>query len=222
MMGVVHAALRRDLERVRLAICVDRAAPRPATPAGALGEHVVWLMDFLHAHHEGEDRGLWPLVRDRNPAAAAAVGLAGVGPCASRPAGHRTEHGRASVRRVQRRRGRRVALVESIDALAVVLFPHLDREVDEAMPVVSAAITRAEWDEIEQTYYVKPKSLGQLGMEAHWVLDGIDDEGYQVVVHTVPWFVRLLILSRFRRQVSTGPPASAGSRPRRARLTEAT
>jgi hypothetical protein len=30
-----------------------------------------------------------------------------------------------------------------IDELAAVLFPHLDREVEEAMPVVSASITHA-------------------------------------------------------------------------------
>ena len=28
-------------------------------------------MDFLHAHHESEDQGLWPLVRVKNPAAGA-------------------------------------------------------------------------------------------------------------------------------------------------------
>jgi hypothetical protein len=35
----------------------------------ALGKHVSWMLDFLHAHHSGEDAGLWPLVRRRNPAA---------------------------------------------------------------------------------------------------------------------------------------------------------
>ena len=193
-MGIVHAALRRDLERVRHAVTAE-PLPRGAQ-ARALGEHVVWLMDFLHAHHRGEDGGLWPLVRDRNPAAAALLDSLEadhqrVDPLATAlsTAGSRYAESISNEARVE--------LVESIDALAAVLFPHLDREVDEAMPVVSAAITRAEWDEIEQTHYLKPKSLGQLGMEAHWVLDGIDDEGYQVVVHTVPWFMRLVILHGF-------------------------
>ena len=35
----------------------------------ALAEHLTWMMDFLHAHHEGEDAGLWPLVRSLNPSA---------------------------------------------------------------------------------------------------------------------------------------------------------
>ncbi len=90
-----------------------------------------------------------------------------------------------------------MALAEGIDALAAVLFPHLDREVSDAMPVVEASITNAEWHEVEQTYSIKPKSLSQLGMEAHWVLDGIDAEGYDVVVHTVPWLMRAVILRGF-------------------------
>jgi hypothetical protein len=79
------------------------------------------------------------------------------------------------------------------------LFPHLDREVEEAMPVVSASITHAEWQAVEQEYYVKPKSLAQLGMEGHWLLDGIDAEDYQVVVHTVPAVPRFILLHGFAR-----------------------
>ncbi len=68
MMGIVHSALKRDLTRAR-----DVLAAEP-TPRGrqrvALGKHVSWMLDFLHGHHSGEDEGLWPLVRGRNPDAA--------------------------------------------------------------------------------------------------------------------------------------------------------
>ena len=109
----------------------------------------------------------------------------------------------------------RTELISALDELAAVLFPHLDREVAEAMPVVSASITQAEWDAVEQEYYVKPKSLAQLGMEGHWLLDGIDAEGYQVVVGTVPAVPRLILLHGFagayRRRARTrwqpGAPA---------------
>src|SRR5215217_2951735 len=67
MMGIVHGALQRDLLRAR-----DTAATAPY-PCGrqrrALGQHVVWLMDFLHRHHTSEDEGLWPAVRAKNTAA---------------------------------------------------------------------------------------------------------------------------------------------------------
>jgi hypothetical protein len=38
-----------------------------------------------------------------------------------------------------------------------------------------------------------------LGIEGHWLLDGIDAEGYQVVVHTVPAVPRFILLHGFAR-----------------------
>ena len=68
MMGIVHDALRRDLDR---AVDVLSTAPFPAdAQRRAIGGHVGWMMSFLHAHHHSEDAGLWPLVRARNPEAA--------------------------------------------------------------------------------------------------------------------------------------------------------
>jgi hypothetical protein len=69
MMGIVHGALRRDLLRTHDALTAE---PYPqGRQRQALGEHVMWMMEFLHAHHTGEDEGLWPLVRRQNPAAGA-------------------------------------------------------------------------------------------------------------------------------------------------------
>jgi hypothetical protein len=69
MMGIVHGALRRDLLRTRDALTAE---PYPLRrQRQALGEHVVWMMEFLHAHHPSEDEGLWPLVRQQDPAAGA-------------------------------------------------------------------------------------------------------------------------------------------------------
>ena len=213
MMGIVHAALRRDLERVREAVTTD-PIPQPVQRR-ALGEHVVWLMDFLHAHHESEDRGLWPLVRARNPAAGALLD--------SLEADHeRIDPLAVALREAGRRYGAsaedeaRSALAKAIDALAPVLYSHLDREVGEAMPVVSASITRAEWHEVEQTYTIKPKSLPQLAMEAQWVIDGIDAEEYAVVHDTVPRLLRWVVLrgfaGRYRRAARLRWDAGAGTR----------
>jgi hypothetical protein len=67
MMGIAHAAFRRDLARVRQVLTatpVPQGRHRPA-----VADQVLWLMQALHAHHTAEDSGLWPLVRQRNPAA---------------------------------------------------------------------------------------------------------------------------------------------------------
>jgi hypothetical protein len=194
--GVVHGALRRDLVRVGATLITQ---PYPQSrQRRALGEHAVWLMEFLHGHHTGEDAGVWPLVRQRNPAAGALLD--------SLEADHgRIDPAATTVAAAGRRYAEtttdepRVELVAALDALTTVLFPHLDREVEEAMPVVSASITQAEWREVERTYFIKPKSFAQLGMEAHWLVDGIDREGYQIVVHTVPAVPRFILLHGFAR-----------------------
>jgi hypothetical protein len=155
-------------------------------------------MDFLHAHHTSEDDGLWPAVRAKNPAAGPLLD--------SLEADHRRiEPAAAALRSAGERYAAtsgeesRAALVAAVDDLITVLVPHLDREVEEAMPVVSATITDGEWRAIEQKYNIKPKSLAQLGFEGHWLLDGIDRAGYDVVTHTVPAVPRFILLHGFAR-----------------------
>ncbi len=196
MMGIVHSALKRDLLRAREVLAAS-PAPR-GRQRRALGEHVTWMIKFLHAHHTGEDDGLWPLVRRRNPAAAELLD--------SLEADHaRISHAAEAVTAAARAYTAtaadppRAELVEALDRLADVLVPHLDREVADAMPVVSASITEREWDAVEQEYNIKPKSMRQLGMEGHWLLEGIDPEGYDVVVRKVPPVARFVLLHGFGR-----------------------
>jgi hemerythrin-like domain-containing protein len=196
MMGIVHGALRRDLQRTRDAL-TSEPYPR-GRQRRALGEHIVWLMEFLHAHHTGEDQGLWPLVRKRNPATGALLDSLEaehrrIAPAAEALAAAGNKYAATPADEP------RAALVTALDTLTAVLFPHLDREVAEAMPVVSASITNTEWQAVEQEYNIKPKSLAQLGMEGHWLIDGIDAEGYQVVTHTVSAVPRFILLHGFAR-----------------------
>jgi hypothetical protein len=194
MMAIVHDALKRDLLRTRAVL----AAPPP--PRGrqrvALGRHVTWMLDFLHAHHSGEDAGLWPLVRRRNPASAELLDSmeadhARIAPAADRAAAAALAYTATTDDPA------RAALVEALDGLLAVLVPHLDREVAEAMPVVAASITNREWDAVEQAHNIKPKSTRQLAMEGHWLLEGIDAEGYDLVVHKVPAVLRFVLLHGF-------------------------
>jgi hypothetical protein len=196
MMGIVHAALKRDLSRVR---DVLRASPPPrGRQRVALGRHVLWMLDVLHAHHTSEDNGLWPLVRRLNPAATDLLDsmeadhkrISPAVDAAAAAARTYTECAQDSARE---------AVADALDVLLEVLVPHLDREVAEAMPVVAAGITEREWDSIEQAHNIKPKSARQLAMEGHWLIEGIDREGYQVVVHKVPTVLRFILLHGFGR-----------------------
>lgn len=194
IMGIVHAALQRDLRRARDVL--GAATPPEGRQRRALGEHVDWLMRFLHAHHSSEDEGLWPLVRDHNPAAGALLDSleadhVRIAPAAEAVTAAAREYATTTSD------GPRAALLDALDRLVDVLVPHLDREVADAMPVVAANITKGEWDAVEQRYNIKPKSMRELGFEGHWLLDGIDPEGYQVVVGKVPAVPRFVLLHGF-------------------------
>jgi hypothetical protein len=93
------------------------------------------MMRFLNRHHESEDQWLYPLVRRRNPVAGPLLdamdedhqqispAITGVAEAASAFAGSPAA---------------RAGLERALDRLTGVLLPHLQREEDEMMPVVSA------------------------------------------------------------------------------------
>jgi hemerythrin-like domain-containing protein len=196
MMGIVHDALKRDLVRARRVIGGD--PPPVGAQREALGRHVGWMIDFLHAHHTGEDEGLWPLVRERNPAAVALLDSLEADHARISPAADAVAE---AARRYLATTASEPAsaLVTALDELLDVLVPHLDREVADAMPVVSASITNREWNAVEQEHNIKPKSTRQLATEGHWLIEGIDAEGYELVVHKVPAALRFVLIHGFGR-----------------------
>ena len=197
MMGIVHTALRRDLTRTTTAL----TAPMPPGQARrtALSAHLVWMMDFLHGHHEGEDAGLWPLMRSLDPSAGELL--------------DQMEHDHAKISpEIERLRSaaRRYAgdgadaardgLIEVLTSLRAVLDPHLLREETEMMPIVSRTLTHARWESFNQEHYVKTKSKTELGHEGHWLIDSLDPAGYTIVVGNVAPIPRFVLLHAFAGQ----------------------
>lgn len=194
MMRIVHNALRRDLRRARAVL--TREPPPDDRQRTAIAEHLVWLTAFLEAHHRAEDLGLYPAVRERDPGSAAlldemardheavAAAIAGMQAAVAAYA----DHGSREVRE---------ALVDAIDELTDVLLPHLRREEDEAMPIVSRAITDEEWRALEQEHNLDGKSMAQLGREGHWLIEDVTAEDRARVLGLVPPVPRLLLLYGF-------------------------
>lgn len=197
MMAIVHRALLRDLDRARQVLA---ASPRPTGgQRRALGGHLAWMMDFLHAHHRSEDEGLWPLLVQRNPGAAALVASLErdhqrISPAADAVAAAARAYGTSSDDAASQ------SLALAVGQLDDVLTPHLHREVEEAMPVVARSITRSEWDDVERRFNLSSKSMAQLAMEGHWLLDDLDAEGRDVVVHLVSPIPRLILVHGFARK----------------------
>jgi len=88
-------------------------------------------------------------------------------------------------------------LLGALSALSDVLLPHLRREELEMMPVVAATLTDAEYRAVEHEHFVAPKGLRELGAEAHWVLDGLPPDGWEVMPAVVPALPRFVLLHGF-------------------------
>lgn len=190
MMGIMHSAFRRDFVRLRR-VLDTRQATEPQRRS-ALAEHVLWLMNVLHEHHSGEDDGLYPLVIRRNPDSADLAQRMDEDHRIITPAMDRLVT--AAQRHLDDPDSPEHLLASAIDDLTGVLFPHLELEETEMMPVVSQSITEGEWRDWDEEFNLKPKSLTQLASEAHWVIDGLDDVSRDHVEHLVPAVPRFILL----------------------------
>lgn len=190
MMRVVHNALRRDVERLSSVLDNDRVHdPKQRT---ALAGHVTWMMDVLHAHHSGEDEGLFPAIRDRRPEVAGLLDdmerdhsdiTVAVDRLRSVAAGYR-DGGHP---------GARSDLGEALDDLRTRLVPHLRREEAELLPVAASCLTNREWSTIEQEHFVGTRSMLELGLEGHWLIDEADDADRATVLGVVPAVPRFVL-----------------------------
>ncbi len=216
MMGIVHQALRRDLRRAEMALNGSPHPPREQLDA--IARHLRWMMSFLHAHHRAEDEGLYPLVHDRDPAASplldamddehrtVASAIAEVEAAATLgSAGDDSQADR---------------LIVALTSLSRVLLPHLEREENEMMPVVSSVVTESEWRQLEDKYNLKGKSFTELGFEGHWLIDGATPEDRQRVVGLVPAIPRFILLHGLARSYRRRAAACWATPDRRSRSVQ--
>lgn len=190
-MGIVHDALRRDLGRVRTALTTP---PYPGDDQQvATADHVLWMVDFLH-HHEAEDDGLFPLIRERNPEAAALLDRMDADHQGILPG---MDGLAAAAGRYRSAASAREGVLAALDALEGFLLPHLRREEDEMMPVVSATLTEAEWQAWEQHDNAKNRTKLELADLGHWIIDGQTAARRDKMTSAVPPPMRFVLLHGF-------------------------
>jgi hemerythrin-like domain-containing protein len=145
-MVCIHVFLRREF---RLAAGVVRdVGVGQAGRAAVVADHLEFLTDFLHHHHTGEDRLLWPKLLERVPDELA-------------PVVHlmESQHERvdallqeiAALLPVWRREpaaDHREWLAALLDTLYVALAEHLDAEEQRLLPLAARTVTQDEWAEL--------------------------------------------------------------------------
>ena len=190
-MLVLHRPLRRELglmsDEVRAVAAGDTVKAR------LLARHIELFLRFLHIHHDGEDRLLWPALTMRVPMrneliariegqhAAIAGLIAQVTPIL--PRWSRT----AEV-------GGRDQLARTLRGLNAALVEHLDLEENAILPLVHEHITVGEWSALAQhTEDQIPKDPWRVSVLAGAILDGASPAERSWFLAQVPPPVRMYL-----------------------------
>jgi hemerythrin-like domain-containing protein len=143
-MFAVHEAFRRGLREAGPQIAaIDGDQERAARFAAYLGD-LLWL---LHAHHDGEDELLYPLLVERVPDEHALFDEMdaqhrGVTDALSACLSANTSYGESASTTNAR------ALREACDTLGATLEGHLDQEEIDILPLAQVWITPEEWGQL--------------------------------------------------------------------------
>jgi hypothetical protein len=144
-MPLMHKAFYRGLgdARSQLSFIDDGDTERAAHFAKYISE-LLWL---LHAHHEGEDELLYPLLVQRVPEESDLFTRMEAQHSAVE-SNLRAATDAAVTYRVSGSTADADALAEACDALLALLTTHLTEEEQEVLPVAARAITPEEWGQL--------------------------------------------------------------------------
>jgi iron-sulfur cluster repair protein YtfE (RIC family) len=198
-MRALHAALRRDLSRLRDAAAqIDNSAGAPATVLAGWDT----FRAELDNHHQAEDDDLWPVLRRE---------LSDPGELASVDAmveEHKhIEPALAGVDAALRGGGELAAPVET---LSTVVLDHLAHEEREVLPLIEQHMTRAQW----RAFMVKERNKRPPRERPEfltWVLDDAGERDAAAVLTELPpparlvyrWVLRPRYDAQHRWQISS-------------------
>lgn len=186
-MLVVHTALRREFGQAPE--LVRAAGAQDAATRDRIADHVTWLLNFLHHHHDGEDRLLWPLLRERAGAELAPL----VDTMEAQHAGIAVLVDRATEQLSSwRRTGDGDALAATLDQLYGGLVEHLALEEREVLPLAATHVRPHEWARLGEEGMAsipgkeRPRVLGMFMLEG-------DPAAIRAMLAHAPLPVRMLM-----------------------------
>lgn len=142
-MIVIHKALTREFDLLPAIVGAVAPGDRPRTQE--IAAHTTLALSFLDAHHDGEDRLLWPLLVTRLPLAAALIETmerqhAVVADQVAAITSDLAQWSRAAAPE------HRQALTTHLNDLHTTLDEHLRLEESDILPLVEGHLTVAEWN----------------------------------------------------------------------------
>ncbi|WP_433143775.1 hemerythrin domain-containing protein [Actinomadura nitritigenes] len=181
-MYTFHDALRRDLRHI-----AGVTARPDDDPRRVLATAVGWELfkKALHAHHTAEDEALWPVMREAlagRPDGLALLDAMEAEHAAVDPVIEAIDAALAD------RESGPVRLGELTDTLATALGGHLEHEEDEALALIGATLSEAQWLEFGQASgkYVGPDAPRVIP----WMLDGASEAAAAAMLAPLPEPVR--------------------------------
>jgi iron-sulfur cluster repair protein YtfE (RIC family) len=173
-MHSMHAAMRRDLRRLRAALARADGLPMPVTVREGFEE----LRRELEFHHHAEDDDLWPVLRER--AGEKKKVDAAIDEMVE-------EHAQISpaLDRVSRALDGIGRLADAVEALDALVTQHLDHEERTALPLVERYLNDAEWHDFLHTERRKRPASERPTFLA-WVLDDAPPADADAVLRELP------------------------------------
>jgi hemerythrin-like domain-containing protein len=180
MNRVVHAAVRRDFERLESAL--GSARDGDVARASQLDRAYANLHRELTHHHEGEDQFVFPFLAraggdpdllkamdDEHQAMADALAetRSAMAAYGSSGSARDAENARASVARTR-----------------VVVDRHLSHEENDLEPLLEPHLQSAQWKRVEKQ--LRPRSPAVAGRFLAWISDGMTDDGRAYLRSTIP------------------------------------
>ncbi|KGN30600.1 hypothetical protein N798_10390 [Knoellia flava TL1] len=188
MNEIIHAAVRRDLERFESAL---RSFPAgDAGRARQLRRAWATVDRQLHHHHETEDAYVWPYVRSLDVAdpallddmegehRAMAQGLGAVSAALDALVADPTAE-------------RAAAAADTVAETARVTNGHLAHEESDVMPIINDRLETPEWKAVERQ--LRKGSPAMAGELFAWIQDGGDPAAQASLARTVPAPVRFVL-----------------------------
>jgi len=194
MNRVIHAAVRRDLDRLSAALGEMRDGD--TARAQALDRAYENLHTELTHHHEGEDAYIWPML--------AKVGVDQSLLDAMESEHHAMAQALAQTADAMTTVARSGSAADAAAARASVLRTqevverHLQHEENELEPQLLPHVESPEWKAVEKKLSRQP--LGIAGRFFAWLTDGMSDENRAFLKKTVPTPVVTLLAKTFGRR----------------------